>query len=78
MNSLYLLDINKAVVVESLLVNQDAKVRLSEMGVMPGTVIRMVKKTPFGGPILLKVNNYYLSIRKEDALLIEVKSYDKV
>ena len=78
MNSLYLLDINKAVVVESLLVNQDAKVRLSEMGVMPGTVIRMVKKTPFGGPVLLKVNNYYLSIRKEDALLIEVKSYDKV
>jgi len=77
MNSLYLLDINAAVIVESLLVNQDSKVRLSEMGVMPGTIVRLVRKTPFGGPVLLKVNNYYLSIRKEDALLIKVKSYDK-
>ena len=77
MNSLYLLDINTAVIVESLLVNQDSKVRLSEMGVMPGTIVRLVRKTPFGGPVLLKVNNYYLSISKEDALLIKVKSYDK-
>ena len=77
MNSLYLLDINTAVIVESLLVNQDSKVRLSEMGVMPGTIVRLVRKTPFGGPVLLKVNNYYLSIRKEDALLIKVKTYDK-
>ena len=77
MNSLYLLDINAAVIVESLLVNQDSKVRLSEMGVMPGTIVRLVRRTPFGGPVLLKVNNYYLSIRKEDALLIKVKNYDK-
>lgn len=77
MNSLYLLDINTAVIVESLLINQDSKVRLSEMGVMPGTIVRLVRKTPFGGPVLLKVNNYYLSIRKEDALLIKVKTYDK-
>jgi len=77
MNSLYLLDINTAVIVENLLVNQDSKVRLSEMGVMPGTIVRLVRKTPFGGPVLLKVNNYYLSIRKEDALLIKVKNYDK-
>ena len=77
MNSLYLLDINTAVIIESLLVNQNSKVRLSEMGVMPGTIVRLVRKTPFGGPILLKVNNYYLSIRKEDALLIKVKNYDK-
>ena len=73
MKSLYELKINISVVVHSLKVNDDAKTRLSEMGVMPGTIIRMVKKTPFGGPVLLKVNNYYLSIRKEDALLINVK-----
>ena len=30
----------------------------------------LVKKNPFGGPIEIKLNDYYLAIRKEDALLI--------
>ena len=48
----------------------DSKLRLAEMGVMPGVDIRMIKKSPFGGPVQVKVNNYYLTLRKEDALLI--------
>ena len=48
----------------------DSKLRLAEMGVMPGVDIRMIKKTPFGGPIQVKINNYYLTLRKEDAILI--------
>ena len=50
--------------------NYDSKLRLAEMGVMPGVDIRMIKKTPFGGPIQVKINNYYLTLRKEDAILI--------
>ena len=48
----------------------DSKLRLAEMGVMPGIDIRMIKKSPFGGPVQVKINNYYLTLRKEDALLI--------
>ena len=48
----------------------DSKLRLAEMGVMPGVDIRMIKKSPFGGPVQVKINNYYLTLRKEDALLI--------
>ena len=48
----------------------DSKLRLAEMGVMPGVDIRMIKKSPFGGPIQVKINNYYLTLRKEDAILI--------
>tara|TARA_B100000686_G_C16305887_1_gene720804 strand:- start:237 stop:461 length:225 start_codon:yes stop_codon:yes gene_type:complete len=48
----------------------DSKLRLAEMGVMPGVDIRMIKKSPFGGPIQVKINNYYLTLRKEDAVLI--------
>ena len=44
----------------------DSKLRLAEMGVMPGVDIRMIKKTPFGGPVQVKINNYYLTLRKED------------
>ena len=48
----------------------NSKLRLAEMGVMPGVDIRMIKKNPFGGPVQVKINNYYLTLRKEDALLI--------
>ena len=52
----------------------NSKLRLAEMGVMPGVDIRMIKKSPFGGPIQVKINNYYLTLRKEDALLIYLSS----
>lgn len=47
-----------------------SKLRLAEMGLMPGVQVRMIKKTPFGGPVLIKINNYYLTLRKEDASFI--------
>ena len=52
-----------------------SKLRLAEMGVMPGVDIRMVKKSPLGGPIQIKINNYYLTLRKEDAVLIYVENH---
>ncbi len=41
--------------------------RLAEMGVIPGTKVRLVKKAPFGGPVQVKINDNYLILRKEDA-----------
>ena len=49
--------------------NKILKLRLAEMGLMPELKLRMIKKTPFGGPVLIKINNYYLTLRKEDASL---------
>ena len=46
--------------------------RLSEMGIISGTKVRLVKKTPFGGPVQIKINDYYLIIRKEDATKIYI------
>ena len=51
----------------------NSKLRLAEMGVMLGVEVRMIKKTPLGGPIQIKINNYYLTLRKEDASLIYLK-----
>ena len=76
MLSLYQLDDNVSAVIEVMSINEQAKLRLSEMCVMGGTTIRMSKKTPFGGPVQIKVNNYYLAIRKEDAVNIMVKVND--
>ena len=53
----------------------ESKLRLAEMGVMPGVKIRMVKKSPLGGPVQIKINNYYLTLRKEDATFIYVETF---
>ena len=50
----------------------DLKPRLLEMGLIPGIKVRFVKRTPFGGPIELKVRDFYLSIRLNDAKSIWV------
>jgi Fe2+ transport system protein FeoA len=47
--------------------------RLLEMGLLPGTLVRVVRRAPLGDPIELRLRNYSLSIRREEAALIEVE-----
>ena len=41
--------------------------RLVEMGFLPGVEIRLIKKTPFKGPIEFKISGYQISLRYLDA-----------
>ena len=41
--------------------------RLMEMGMLPGTRVRVVRVAPFGDPIELRLRSYALSIRKREA-----------
>ena len=70
MKNLYEIDDNEVGTIVDFKNQEKSKLRLAEMGVMPGVNIRMIKKSPFGGPVQVKINNYYLTLRKEDALLI--------
>lgn len=72
MSNLYNVNINDIARIESLENSNASVTRLSELGIIPGSLVRVIKKNPFGGPIQLKLNNYYIAIRKEDALLIQV------
>lgn len=47
--------------------NGQAKRRLFDMGITPGTVIVMKKTAPLGDPIELSVRGYELSVRKSEA-----------
>lgn len=47
--------------------------RVLEMGVLPGTVVEVVRFAPFGDPVDLKVRGYHLSIRRSEASQIEVE-----
>jgi len=47
--------------------------RLMEMGLVPGTPVKVRKRAPFGGPLELKVRDYLLSIRAHEAQKIIVE-----
>jgi len=53
--------------------DSDLEQKLLEMGCTPGEKIEVVRKAPFDGPIAILVSSYVLSIRKEDAMKIDVK-----
>ncbi len=68
----------------TLKVGQEAKVvrvsaesslkrRLLDMGIVPGTKVRLEKIAPLGDPIDVIVKGYHLSLRKEEASAITVE-----
>ena len=73
MKNLYEIDNNEVGTIVDFKNQEKSKLRLAEMGVMVGIEVRMIKKTPLGGPVQIKINNYYLTLRKEDASLIYLK-----
>lgn len=48
------------------------KRRIMDMGITKGVVIKVVKVAPLGDPLEINVRGYELSLRKDDAYLIEV------
>ena len=49
------------------------KRRIMDMGITKGVEIYVRKVAPLGDPIEITVRNYELSLRKEDASMIEVE-----
>ena len=49
------------------------KRRIMDMGITKGVEVTVRKVAPLGDPIELTVRGYELSIRKEDAQMIEVR-----
>lgn len=50
------------------------RLRLLEMGFVPGTPVTLVKKAPFGDPLEFCVRGSHLSLRTAEAALIEVQA----
>jgi len=46
--------------------------KLVEMGIYPGKEIKVVFKAPFGDPLAVELDGYTLSLRKNEAELIEI------
>ena len=49
------------------------KRRIMDMGITKGVIVRVKRVAPLGDPIEITVRGYELSLRKEDAKMIEVE-----
>jgi len=54
----------------------NGRLRLMEMGIVPGAVVRVVNSAPFGDPLHIFVRNYHLALRREDARAVYVTLCD--
>ena len=67
------LSIGQEAIIFDYVEESDTCARLEEMGVTPGEKVQIIRYAPMGDPIEIKVRGYLLSLRKEEASLIEVK-----
>jgi ferrous iron transport protein A len=48
--------------------------RLMEMGLLPGTLVELVRFAPLGDPVEIKIRGYNLTLRKAEAEQIMVRA----
>ena len=65
-----------AEVVKILSHKENLKVKMMEMGLVPGVKLQIIKKAPLNDPISIMVRGYDLSLRKDesDAVIVRIKS----
>jgi ferrous iron transport protein A len=51
----------------------DVSQRLMEMGLTPGTLVRLLGRAPLGDPLELELRGYRLSVRKSEAARVSIE-----
>jgi ferrous iron transport protein A len=54
--------------------NDEISIRLMEMGLTPGVQLQLLGAVPLGDPLELELRGYRLSLRKSEALRVEVET----
>ena len=70
------LPIGKSATVTKVDGEGELRLRLLDMGIIPGTGIAVHKIAPLGDPIEIRIRGYELTLRIEDARNIEVEPGD--
>ena len=73
MPSLKEVPLHIAVIITGVEGSRSFRRRLMEMGLVPGTGVRVVNVAPLGDPLEIEVRASRLSIRKAEAALIVVR-----
>jgi Fe2+ transport system protein FeoA len=72
-----LLDVKEGckAVVKDVDMDEALKLKLFELGILPGTELELIQVAPFGGPIKIKLHDFCLALRRTEAykILVEEK-----
>jgi ferrous iron transport protein A len=66
------ISLNELVEIAAIADNEIAA-KLTEMGLTKGQKIKAIFKAPFGDPIAYEINGNIISMRKEEAMQVEVR-----
>ena len=53
--------------------SREVFLRLRELGVLPGTTVKLLRAAPSGDPLELQIRGYNLSVRRAEAAAIAVE-----
>ena len=62
-----------AIILSNNVLNKKSRIRLLEMGLVPGSLIKVTKIAPLGDPIAVLIRGYELCISKREASYIFIK-----
>lgn len=51
----------------------ELRIRLLDMGIIPGTEVQIMKYAPMGDPVEIRLRGYELTLRIADASIVEVE-----
>lgn len=60
--------------ITSLSMADSFRKRMMDLGLMPGTEVQVMRKAPFGDPIVVQVRGFQVSFRMSEARCIEIES----
>jgi len=60
-------------VIASIPLGDTSMTRLRELGLLPGTTIKIIRRAPLGDPIEISVRGSLISLRANEAKLIEMR-----
>lgn len=76
MRTLKYAKVGDTVTVENVFGQGPLKRRIMDMGITPGTKLRLRKMAPLGDPMEITVRGYELTLRKADADMIQIKEME--
>jgi ferrous iron transport protein A len=60
--------------VTDLLLTESIRKRMMDLGLLPGTEVSIVRKAPFGGPLVVQFRGYQISFRLSEAQHIMIEA----
>ena len=71
--NLFELPLNQVGIIDNLNCNENIRRRMLDLGLIKGTKITPVFKSPSGDPIAYEIRRTLIALRKEDSSLISLK-----